>query len=269
VLIPKHAWIDPVYWSLCVEVFFYGFILGLLISNRFRQIELFMGAVGVASALVWVMFSIALIMPTRLGFLIPIFERLEYSWKPRLFLVHHGCQFALGVYLWLLLFKGVTLGRLIIALVCFLGGYVETLWAAKEEILGTDMNLATTAPSAIWVAFILLIIASIMMNDRACAWAGTRVRTIRMLGLMTYPLYLFHQTVGSAVVLTLHDRGVPRFLALFFAIAICLVVSWIIATVLEPGIKRHLHLIFGALERWLGREARIAFLLRATTPAAL
>jgi peptidoglycan/LPS O-acetylase OafA/YrhL len=268
VLIPKHPWIDPVYWSLCVEVFFYGFILGLLISNRFRQIELFMGAVGVTSALVWVMFSVSLIVPTRLGSLIPIFERLEYSWRLQLLLVHHGCQFALGVYLWLLLFKGVTVGRLITTLVCFLGGYVEILWAAKEEFLAAaGMNFPTMAPASIWVASILLIIASIMMNDRVYAWAGTRVRTIRMLGLMTYPLYLFHQTIGSAVVLTLHDRGMPRFLALFFAVAICLVVSWITARVLEPGVKRHLQLIFAALERLVGYEARIAFLLQATTPA--
>jgi peptidoglycan/LPS O-acetylase OafA/YrhL len=267
VLIPKHPWIDPVYWSLCVEVFFYGFILCLLISNRFRQIELIMGAVGVTSALVWVMFSVSQMMPTRFGFLIPIFERLEESWKLQLLLVRHGCLFALGVYLWLLLFKGVTLGRLVIALVCFLGGYVETLWAAKE-MLGAGMNLPTTAPAAIWAASILLIIASIMMNDRAHAWAGSRVRTIRMLGLMTYPLYLFHQTVGSAVVLTLHDRGMPRFLALFVAAAICLVISWIIARALEPGVKRHLQLTFAALEGWLGREARIALLLRSTTPAA-
>jgi peptidoglycan/LPS O-acetylase OafA/YrhL len=268
VLIPKHPWIDPVYWSLCVEVFFYGLILCLLISNRFRQIELFMGAVGIVSAIVWVIFSVSLIMPSRLGFLIPIFERLEYSWKLQLLLLRHGCLFALGVYLWLLLFKGVTVGRLIIAVVCFLAGYVETLWAAKEEMQAAGMDLPITVPAAIWVASILLIVGSIMINDRACAWAGTRVRTIRMLGLMTYPLYLFHQTVGSALVLTLHNHGMPRFPALFFAVAICLAVSWIIASALEPGLKRHLQLTFAAIEGWLVQGSRIAFLWRATTPPA-
>ena len=268
VLIPKHPWIDPVYWSLCVEVFFYGLILCLLVSNRFRQIELFMGAVGIVSAIVWVIFSVSLIMPSRLGFLIPIFERLEYSWKLQLLLLRHGCLFALGVYLWLLLFKGVTVGRLIIAVVCFLAGYVETLWAAKEEMQAAGMDLPITVPAAIWVASILLIVGSIMINDRACAWAGTRVRTIRMLGLMTYPLYLFHQTVGSALVLTLHNHGMPRFPALFFAVAICLAVSWIIASALEPGLKRHLQLTFAAIEGWLVQGSRIAFLLRATTPPA-
>ena len=113
-----------------------------------------------------------------------------------------------------------------------------------------------------------VIIGSIAMNDRACAWAGVRARAIRMLGLMTYPLYLLHQTVGSAVVLTLHDHGIPRFPALFFAIAICLAVSWIIASALEPGLKRHLQLTFARIEASLRRGARIAFLFQPTKPPA-
>ncbi len=269
-LIPKNPWIDPVYWSLCVEIFFYGFILCLLIANRFCQIALFMGAIGVTSALIWVMFGVSLVVPSHFSSsLLRILEHIQFSWKLQLLLVHHGCLFALGVYLWLLLFKGVTPGRLVVASICFVGGYMETLWAGKEAILEGRSDLPTMVPPAIWSASIVLIIASIIMNERAYAWAGARVRTIRMLGLMTYPLYLFHQTVGNAVILTLHDRGMPRFVALFFAIAICLVTSWFIASTLEPGLKRHLRLTFTALEAWLGRETHTASLLQATTPAAL
>jgi peptidoglycan/LPS O-acetylase OafA/YrhL len=89
-----------------------------------------------------------------------------------------------------------------------------------------------------------------------------------MLGLMTYPLYLIHTTVGSAAVLILHNRGVPRFLALLIAMAICLLASWIVAAALEPRLKQHLRPILGALEGRLSRGARIAFLLQTTTPAA-
>ena len=94
-LIPKPPWIDPVYWSLCVEVFFYGFILCLLLANRFCQVEFFMGAMGIISALVWIMFGISLITPALFGSLLPVLERVQYSWKLQLLLVHHGCLFAL------------------------------------------------------------------------------------------------------------------------------------------------------------------------------
>ena len=263
-LIPKHPWIDSVYWSLCVEVFFYGFILCLLLANRFRKVEFFMGAIGIISALVWIMFSVSLLMPALFGSLLAVLERIQYSWKLQLLLVHHGCLFALGVYLWLLLFKGVTLLRLIIACVCFVGGYFETLWFAQDLARDVGMDLPTMAPAAIWVTSILLIMASIAMNDRAYAWAGRRVRAIRMLGLMTYPLYLFHQTVGNAVILTLYDRGMPRFLALFFGAAICLLASWIVAAALEPDLKRRLRPTLAGIGTWLSRRERISFLLRTT-----
>lgn len=268
-LIPKNPWIDPVYWSLCVEVFFYGFILCLLLADRFCQVEFFMGAIGIISALVWIVFSVSLIMPGLFDPVPPVLERIQYSWKLQLFLVHHGCLFALGVYLWLLLFKGVTLRRLIIAGVCFVGGYVETLWFAKNQVREVGMDLPTVAPGVIFATSILLIIASIAMNDRAYAWAGGRVRAIRMLGLMTYPLYLFHQTVGNAVILTLHDRGMPRFLALFFGVVICLLASWIIAATLEPRLRQRLRPAFGGMVTWLGQRERIAFLLRDTTPVVI
>jgi peptidoglycan/LPS O-acetylase OafA/YrhL len=263
-LIPRGPWIDPVYWSLCVEIFFYGFILFLLLANRFCQVEFFMGAVGIISALVWILFGVSLIMPGLFGSLLSVLERIENSWKLRLLLVHHGCQFALGAYLWLLLFKGVTLRRLIIACVCFLAGYIEAVWVAEDQARQVGIDLPIVAPAAIWVAAIILIILSIAMNDRAHAWAGGRVRAIRTMGLMTYPLYLFHQTVGDVVILALHDRGMPRFLALFFGAAICLLGSWIVASALEPGLRRRIRPIFANMEHWFGRRERIAFLLQPT-----
>ena len=266
VLIPRPPWIDPVYWSLCVEVVFYGFVLCLLFANRFCHVEFFLGAIGVVSALVWILYGASLIMPGVFGALLAVLERIVYSWKPQLLLVHHGCLFALGVYLWLLLFKGVTLRRLIIACICFVGGCLETLWFAQEQARQVSMDLPTVLPTAIWVTSIVLIIASIAKNDRVCAWAGGRVRAIRMLGLMTYPLYLLHQTVGSVVILSLHDRGMPRFLALFFGAAICLIASWIVAAVLEPRFKQRLRSAFAGMEAWFGRREQTTFLLRATTP---
>jgi peptidoglycan/LPS O-acetylase OafA/YrhL len=114
VLIPKRPWIDPVYWSLVIEVVFYGFILCLLLVNRFCQIAFFMGAIGIASALIWMMLGISNVMPFLFGSLLATLERI-YAWNAQLLLVHHGCLFALGVYLWLLMFKEVTLRRLSIA----------------------------------------------------------------------------------------------------------------------------------------------------------
>lgn len=270
-LIPTHPWIDPVYWSLCVEVFFYGFILCLLLSNQFRQIGLFMGALGIASTVIWIMFGISLISPGQFSLpFLNMLNHIESSWKLQLLLLHHGCQFALGVYLWLILFKGVTLRRMIIAAVCFLGGFLEALWAGAVAILDGQKGFPTMLPPAIWAAAVLLIIGSVLLNARSYAWTGARVRMIRTIGLMTYPLYLLHQTIGNTVMFTFQKEEIPRLVSLVCAIAVCLIGSLIIAIILEPRLKRQLLPTFRTMEDWLHRgPEKKAVLLRATTPAAL
>jgi peptidoglycan/LPS O-acetylase OafA/YrhL len=269
VLIPKAPWIDPVYWSLSVEVFFYGFILCLLLSNRFRRIESFMGAIGITSALIWIMFGISLVSSGR--FSLPLLNVLHYlqdSWTLQVLLLHHGCQFALGVYLWLLLFKGFTARRMIIATLCFIGGFLETVWTAGVIIPDGQTGFPTGVPSAIWAVVVLLIICSVLLNTRVHAWAGSRVGTIRTLGLMTYPLYLLHQIIGNALRFIFHQEGMSPGAALACAIAACLSASLIIATTLEPRLKTQLQRVFAAMEAWLRHEPRNAHHLRTTSPAA-
>lgn len=265
VLIPEAPWIDPVYWSLCVEVVFYGFILCLLLVNRFCQVAFFMGAIGIASALIWMLFEISNVMPSLSGSLLATLGRI-YSWKAELLLLRHGCLFALGVYLWLLMFKGVTLRRLSIACVCFAGGFIEILNTAQEQATEAGMHLPIAGPAVIWAIFIVMIIASVGMNDRMQARAGWLAPAFRMLGLMTYPLYLVHQTIGTALMRTLHNLGTPRFVALFLAAAVCIFIGGIIAAAFEPLFKQRLRLVFASVAKWLDGNERIAFLFQATTP---
>jgi peptidoglycan/LPS O-acetylase OafA/YrhL len=265
VLFPEGPWIDPVYWSLCIEVVFYGFILCLLLVNRFCQVAFFMGAIGIASALIWMMIGISDLMPSLFGSFLAILERV-YSWKAELLLVRHGCLFALGVYLWLLMFKGVTRCRLSIASACFVGGFIEVLNTARDQAIEVGMNLPRVGPATIWAIFMIMIIASIGMNDRMQARAGWLAPVVRMLGLMTYPLYLIHQTVGTALMRTLYHLGMPRFPALFLGAAVCISISGIIATAFEPLFKQRLRPVFVSIAGWLDRNKRMAFLFQATTP---
>lgn len=265
VLFPKAPWIDPVYWSLCVEVIFYGLILCLLLANRFRQVEYFVGAIGITSALIWIMFGVFNAMPTLFGSPLVILE-LIYSWKAQPLLVHYGCFFALGVYLWLLMFKGITLRRVSIACVCFVGGIIEIMQTTQEQVSQVGLDLPRLVPAAIWVVFMVLIIMSISMNDRVRARAGRLAPTLRTLGLMTYPLYLFHQTIGNAMIATMHNFGMPRFFALFLSATTCVFISWIIAAVIEPLFRHNLQNTTARIGTWLGRQEWTAFLFRVTSP---
>ena len=57
-------------------------------------------------------------------------------------------------------------------------------------------------------------------------------------GLMTYPLYLVHQTVGTALMRTLHNLGMPRFVASSLAAAVCILIGGIIVAAFEPLFKK-------------------------------
>ena len=164
------------------------------------------------------------------------------------------------------MFKGVTLRRLSIACVFFAGGFIEILNSARDVATEVGMDLPIVAPAAIWAIFMVMIIASIGMNDRIQARAGWLAPAFRMLGLMTYPLYLFHQTVGTALMRTLHNLGMPRFVTLFLAAAVCIFISAIIAAAFEPLLKQRLRPVFARIAEWLDRNKRMAFLFQATTP---
>ena len=233
-----------------------GLILSLLLANRFSSVEFVIGTIGIASALCWIMLDFLLAIPGYFNWLVAELKHI-YSWKAQLLLLRHGCLFAFGIYLWLLLYKRVTVPRLIIASLCFIGGSIEILHTAKEEIDGVvAMALPSVTPVVIWVIFVIWIIASVLMNDHIHAWAGRHVSTIHKLGLATYPLYLIHQTVGNALIQNAYNLGIPRFSALLVGAAVCIFVSWIIATALEPAFKQRLRPIFARMGTWVKLKER-------------
>ena len=65
-----------------------------------------------------------------------------------------------------------------------------------------------------------------------------RLPALRMLGLMTYPLYLLHNVVGAALLGRLAARGVPQDLALVLVLLAALAASYVIAAHLEPPLQR-------------------------------
>jgi peptidoglycan/LPS O-acetylase OafA/YrhL len=65
-----------------------------------------------------------------------------------------------------------------------------------------------------------------------------RLPALRMLGLMTYPLYLLHIVVGAALLGRLAARGVPQDLALVLVLLAALAASYVIAAHLEPPLQR-------------------------------
>jgi hypothetical protein len=60
---------------------------------------------------------------------------------------------------------------------------------------------------------------------------------IKLLSLMTYPIYLLHLTAGSALIFILMSKNLPLYLAMEIAAIFVLSLSWWIVKVFEPAIR--------------------------------
>src|SRR5262249_1335333 len=189
VLFPFGPWIDVVYWTLPIEILFYASVLVLLTINRFAFLGPAMAAVGLASPFV------------------PV--------------VHYGCFFALGVFIWLALFNKVTIGRCTImatlVVICF--------WQIQSR-----------GGCVILLVSVVAIAASVLSNERL---VGVK-RAARVLGLTAYPLYLLHNVVGTALIGALFRAGLNKYIALAIGLATVMTMAVSVAVTIEPLFQRWL-----------------------------
>jgi peptidoglycan/LPS O-acetylase OafA/YrhL len=161
-LFPLGPWVSGVYWTLAVEISFYALIcLSLWRGWSLHWIALLLGGF---STLCWALRSS--------GFALPVGP-----------FGHYGCYFAFGM----LLFERRSL---ICAILFFVAGAVGVHWMAA------DLGQGYAAP-IVWCSATMICVALVFSNERTVEL--TRSWPTRTLGLMTYPLYLIHDTVGPLV----------------------------------------------------------------------
>lgn len=240
ILLPFPRWVDGVYWSLVVEVVFYGLVFLMLLTGKLSRIHVFMGAIGLASAAYAV-----------IGFITPLPTGLLYVYL----LVEHGCHFALGVFLWMWLLQGRRY-PLIIALLA-IGGAAEVIHTAIRKASALGIDESPTAALFVWVVAILAMVGSVHFNEAVASRFGRYERGLRVLGLSTYPLYLLHSMVGAVVISFTHDI-IGRWMALGAGITAAIAVSMMVATWAEPAIRR-----------WVGDRVNFEpFAIRGRSPQA-
>jgi peptidoglycan/LPS O-acetylase OafA/YrhL len=71
---------------------------------------------------------------------------------------------------------------------------------------------------------------------------------LRTLGLITYPLYLTHNVIGSAIIRVLIDAGLDAYLAVGAGLSMLALVCWFISATIEPAIRRLLRDLFSNFE---------------------
>jgi exopolysaccharide production protein ExoZ len=234
-LSPKGPWISAVYWTLAVEIAFYTLIFGLLCLKGFSLLN-----------------RVALVLTISSSAYLSILHLHVWaiSEQMNVFLLRHGCFFALGLWLWLSTTRPLWTWEFAAVAVSIVSCVAEICLTGSEflprQILGPGWIVG---PVLIWSAGVLCIYLSSKTDSLLAPRAAAFVRVI---GLMTYPLYLVHDKVGKRVIGDLISMGVNKWTAFAFGALSVIFLSWVICIYWEPPARRVLAFVFDRAPR-LGR----------------
>jgi peptidoglycan/LPS O-acetylase OafA/YrhL len=226
---PNGLQIDPSYWTLGIELYFYLLIAtGLGRAGRFEAIERRGLLVGGWSAAFWLFAVLAGWAATPL---------MDYR-TAQVMLLPHGIFFALGVLAYAMLSRAVTKGRVMLFGLFLVAGLVEIAGRTVERTHALGIMQSPLVPMLVFCAGLAVVLGSLRLQP----WLARRVdaRTATTLGLMTYPLYLLHQEIGAAIVAASMRLGVPFPAAAMIALTAMLGAAWWVARRGEPAVRRWL-----------------------------
>ncbi len=165
--------IDGAYWSLFVEIRFYGLVAIILMIGRIRHAQIFM--------LIWLAFSIALeIYPVG---------KLSY-----LLITDYSVFFIAGATYFFIWLKGLSLTRVAVVTISWWLAMLQSINRLQrfEKHYNTSMNIYIVA-GIITTFFAVMMLVSLRRT-------GIIGRTRWLLaGSLTYPLYLLHENIGFMI----------------------------------------------------------------------
>ena len=250
-LIPKGIngqWIDCIYWTLAAEMAFYALVFCTLLTKKITLRHLALGLTiysGLFNAFSLLVLSGA-IRSEILYFVVLMFRVPCATW-----LLCHGCFFALGIWLFISARRKLTPSeRLAVAVTC-LSGCAEIFYFSSYLSLNIPAisGQSPFVPITVWAAAVFLIAVAANRSRRpagaaseAAGYLSARLTPplaphLRTLGLITYPLYLTHNVIGSAIIRVLVHAGLDATLAVAVALGMLVLFCWFICAKIEPAIR--------------------------------
>jgi peptidoglycan/LPS O-acetylase OafA/YrhL len=207
-----EPYIDPVYWTLVVEMKFYALTWLLIVTRQMKRVELFLT--------LWL----------ALGAIDAIFTFPH--WLNSLLIPMWASLFAGGAFLYFIRSRGVTMRRLVtfgvsVAVSIYYALNYQDVYIHTTEV-GTELIVAGIVV-AMSAAFLLVALRK---------WSLPHSRWWLWLGCLTYPIYLTHAEAGHH----LWDRlGGNEWARMWFVLALVVLVSLVLAIVVERRACRAFH----------------------------
>jgi peptidoglycan/LPS O-acetylase OafA/YrhL len=244
--VPWGPWIDGVYWTLGIEVAFYALVFCLVAAQEFFRIGTLAIILGTASSATWFASALASMMGNR-SFSAGL-AQLHHSRVADLLLLNHGLYFAIGVLLWKHLCDRPASRNLVWISVFAVAGTVEIANTASELAARTQTSSAATMAAIFWVFSIGAIFGAVRINPVMQQLKPGTSSALKTLGLMTFPLYLIHNSTLAPIMGSALIHGMPRYSVLAFGMVASVVAAWIIATKVEPLLQAYVRKFFYQIE---------------------
>ncbi|WP_454883794.1 acyltransferase family protein [Sphingomonas oryzagri] len=263
IFFPIGPWVASSYWTLPVEIMFYALVLAVLARDRFGQIGLVATILGISSLVLWCWISFHALLGLDRGDHVELL--LSHRFSP-LLLVPHGCFFAIGTLMWLVKMHGPSPRLIAIILAFVAAGILEIDRETTRAIAWSGVPADPLIPILLFGGSVAAIAASIRWNGAVHGIVGSHAGKIRVVGLMTYPLYLLHQPFGEPLTAWAIRAGVPPSLGLILSLAVVLTLSALVAVWMEPRLRRLMAPQLTAAIRLL--DDRLPRSVRQTRPIA-
>jgi peptidoglycan/LPS O-acetylase OafA/YrhL len=259
-LIPKGLngqWIDCIYWTLAAEMAFYALVFCTRLTTKITLRHLAWGLTiysGLFNAFSLLVLSGA-IRSEILYFVVLMFRVPCAAW-----MLNHGCFFALGTWLFISANRKLTASEPLAVTAACLSGAAEIFYFSSYLSLNIPAisGQSPFVPIVVWAAAVSIIAVAANRSRRssgiaspeAAGYSRTVPRTaFRTLGLITYPLYLTHNVIGSAMIRVLVHAGLDASVAVAAALGMLVLICWLICAKIEPAIRHLLSEIFSSFGR--------------------
>jgi len=204
--------IDPVYWTLQVEIKFYFWVGIILFLRKIEHIELFI--------MIWLCFS--------------VLEMFHFAHQITHFILipEWAPYFCAGALFYRLRVFGLTRQRALMLFIAYVLSIYFAIQGADERTTLYETYFSPVITSFIISFFYLLFILVITKSIRKI-----NSPIFAIVGALTYPLYLIHNVLGE-IIISNFSESMNKYLLLVMVVSLMLLLSMFISKYFEPFIGR-------------------------------
>lgn len=265
VLWPYGPWLDIVYWTLGIEIVFYAIPFVLICMGAQRFFVTVLLTIGAISGGFWLGALLVNNLPALAGGALQaqILKLVVGGRALQLLLLHHGVFFALGVLFFSIHTKGFSIARGMLLIAFLIAGATEITTRSQQYA-----HMPALVPLAVWLFSLLMLAACISWNQLMLDNYPLLATPMRKLGLLSYALYLNHNTNGMLFQHAMQAAGFSPFAAFVASLAGVIAIAACIAFDFEVLVQRYFKMAFVQLEILMRGMPGCAFMFRCMPSAA-